>query len=356
MAILKQISITGALMFLTTGCFTDFEPDIESTPVLCMNSTITAGDSIAVLLTHTWRWSDDTIKEKDLIVADAEVMLYVNDEYQETLQFVEFPQDYYDPYLKEDRLFGYISTHKAQEGDRIRLTAHSDKYGDASAEVTVPYRIDITKADYDIRQFNSLEEYRGTRYSMSLNTLIRFTDRMSTTDYYQFRVSAHNPESYYLPGAEETGENRCSAYISYYKVDYDKEPLFTEHVSPLESAVSETSGYTIFSDRQISGKEYPLHISIDNIQYYYNNPENNPGLKTASIDLHLDVISRSYYNHVLSVWEHNDGINGILGDVGLADPVWDGSNVSTGAGVVAAKSTSTYKLYLQNIVEKEDGQ
>lgn len=356
MAILKHISIIGALMFLTTGCFTDFEPDIESTPVLCMNSTITAGDSITVLLTHTWRWSDDTIKEKDLIVADAEVMLYVNDEYRETLQFVKFPQDYYNPYLEDDRLFGYLSKYKAQEGDRIKLMAHNEKYGDASAEVTVPYRIDITRVEFD----SPISDYPWQEwpkfYGFSLDLLIWFNDRSSTTDYYKFSTDASNPDKYYIPNPDGTLGEECYARIYSYYVNYDREPLFTEHVSPLESAVSETSGYTIFSDRQISGKEYPLHISIDNIQYYYNNPENNPELKTASIDLHLDVISQSYYNHVLSVWEHNDGINGILGDVGLADPVWDGSNVSTGAGVVAAKSTSTYKIYLQNIVEKEEGQ
>lgn len=218
----------------------------------------------------------------------------------------------------------------------------------------MPHSIDITRVEYDHPVFDSAPEGSQKSYHFSLNLLIWFTDRPSTTDYYMFGTDVSNPKNYYIPNPDGTLGEDCYARVYYYNINYDREPLFTEHVSPLESAVSETSGYSIFSDRQISGKDYPLHISIENINYTINNPENNPELDTASINLNLDVISQSYYNHVLSVWAHNDGINGILGDVGLADPVWDGSNVSTGAGVVAAKSTSTYKIYLQNIVEKED--
>lgn len=352
MAILKHILIIGTLMFLTTGCFTNFEPDIKSTPVLCMNSTITPGDTIDVLLTRTWRWDEDTVSSKEYIINDADVKLYVNDEYKEQLSFSKLPNS--NPYTSEYRQYGYRSTYIPEEGDKIKLTAHSEKYGDASAEVAVPHSIDITRVEYDHPVFDSAPEGSQKSYHFSLNLLIWFTDRPSTTDYYMFGTDVSNPKNYYIPNPDGTLGEDCYARVYYYNINYDREPLFTEHVSPLESAVSETSGYSIFSDRQISGKDYPLHISIENINYTINNPENNPELDTASINLNLDVISQSYYNHVLSVWAHNDGINGILGDVGLADPVWDGSNVSTGAGVVAAKSTSTYKIYLQNIVEKED--
>lgn len=354
MAILKNIFLFISLLLLTTGCFSDFEPDLKSVPVLCMNSNISAGDTVVLQLTRTWRWSDPTVDEQNIIVDDAEVRLYVNDEFIETLHFAEIPpmSDYPGSY--DEPTHGYRSGYVAKEGDCIKLTAHSEKYGDAWAEVTVPESIDISHVDYDVVSFSSFSRGSYHRYNFGLNMLIWFTDRASTTDYYEFSESGTIPDRYYIPVPGQDNDEECFASFTYFHVDYDKEPLFTEHVSALESAISDTWGYSIFSDRQISGKSYPLHISIRDLYYNINNPENNPELETASIDFHLDVISRSYYNHVMSVWAHNDGINGVLGDVGLADPVWDASNVSTGAGVVAARSRATYRLYLQDIVNREE--
>ena len=126
-------------------------------------------------------------------------------------------------------------------------------------------------------------------------------------------------------------------------LDYDAEPLFTEHVSSLESAVSETSGYTFFSDRMIAGKTYPLHIRLVNVCYPVS-ADNNFDSNKSYVKFVLSSISESYYKHVISVWESNDGINGILGGVGLADPVWECSNVSTGAGVISASAPSKIQI------------
>ena len=104
----------------------------------------------------------------------------------------------------------------------------------------------------------------------------------------------------------------------------------------------ETSGYTVFSDRMVSGKTYPLHIRLNEIEYRVSS-ENGFESNKSYIRFALNSISESYYRHVISVWESNDGINGILGDVGLADPVWECSNVSTGAGVISAITPASIK-------------
>ena len=75
----------------------------------------------------------------------------------------------------------------------------------------------------------------------------------------------------------------------------------------------------------------------------------------ATIEITLNSLSESYYKHVLSVWVSNDGISGILGGVGLGDPTWESSNVSTGAGVIAAVAPSTIKIPFGPFFEKGIG-
>lgn len=62
--------------------------------------------------------------------------------------------------------------------------------------------------------------------------------------------------------------------------------------------------------------------------------------------LTLATISKSYYDHVISVWVANDGIAGTLGSVGLGDPIFASSNVSTEAGVISAQSPSSIEVHI----------
>ena len=83
MAILRKIYLLlliSALAMSLPSCYENFEPDIESVPVLCMNSEITPGDSINVFLTRTWCWSEGRDESLDLDVTDADVRLIVNGE------------------------------------------------------------------------------------------------------------------------------------------------------------------------------------------------------------------------------------------------------------------------------------
>ncbi|MDE6693171.1 MAG: DUF4249 domain-containing protein, partial [Muribaculaceae bacterium] len=76
--ILKYFHILLLSLVALTSCYTDFEPDLKSTPVVCINSLITAGDSIHVEVTRTWRYSEgDPLVKLDVMLRDAEVSLYV---------------------------------------------------------------------------------------------------------------------------------------------------------------------------------------------------------------------------------------------------------------------------------------
>ena len=157
-SILKCIRLLPlAFVFMAglTGCFTSFEPDIDSKPVLCMNSLITDGDSIKVSLTRTWRWSEGVVVEGydqapiDLVVYDGVIKLFVDNEYKETLKLVETEGDY--PYRKKKWV--YVAEYIPKSGDTIRLEALSEEYGEASAEVEVPYAVPIENVDYTVKDF-----------------------------------------------------------------------------------------------------------------------------------------------------------------------------------------------------------
>lgn len=69
----------------------------------------------------------------------------------------------------------------------------------------------------------------------------------------------------------------------------------------------------------------------------------------------LNTVSKSYYNWAIYKWNADNGINGDLADIGLAESKWGYSNVSTGAGVVAAQSTSEVTIDLKNFLKSAIG-
>lgn len=339
-------------LFLTvmlTGCFTDFEPDLESKPVVCINANAKVGEELIIHVTHTWRWSaQDRFDNMD--IKDAEVTLYVNDIEYDKPDYSEWDlEPPFHPWKPTDSGYktGYIPT----SGDKIRIVVHSKDYGDAEGEVTVPYPVNIDdvkiSSKIEVQEDEYFDPYYNgyiTKYKGNSSLEIFFTDPADVTNYYLVDCGLTGG---YDSTMWEDFRQETHAYI-----DFSVEPLFTEHVSSLESAVSETYGYTVFSDRMISGKTYPVHIKVENISYPVLQKGDFESNKSY-ISFTLNSISDSYYRHVISVWESNDGINGVLGDVGLADHVWECSNVSSGAGVISAVAPSTIQIPLSSIVTEQ---
>ncbi|MDE6071950.1 MAG: DUF4249 domain-containing protein [Muribaculaceae bacterium] len=332
MAILKYIIPLIFISVGMTGCYSDFEPDLESTPVVCINADVKVGEELIIFVTRTWRWSEN-VSGKSLDLTDANVKLYVNGKEFEELSYSIW--EHYDPMEPwTNTQSGFRSTYIPQSGDNIRIVAHSPRYGDAEGEVTVPYPVAIEVVEA-VADFSSNEDSRYIRYEGNAALQVFFTDPAEETDYYLVKASVN-------------GMYGNTLYTQGW-ISFESEPLFTEHMSSLESVVSDISGYTLFTDRMIAGKRYPLHMRLENVVYTIDK-EVGFGSNQAYVNICLNTISKSYYNHVLSVWESNDGINGILGGIGLADSVWEYSNVSTGAGVISASASSEVSLPLSSIV------
>lgn len=347
MAILKRIIILTLLPIFLTGCFSDFDPKIGDTPVLCMNSQIVPGDSLSVSLTRTWRWDEGLPDELDLTIKDAEVKLFVNGEYKENLIFRETRvEPHYYPY-KETVKYEYVGNYIPKSGDEIKLVAVSPEYGEAWAVVKVPEPVAIDKVEYTVTEFEDVSYEDAIRANLSMDFQVWFTDPADKVNYYEFDSRVIN--RYYSDWESNNGgwvNVQCF-------MDFDREPLFTEHLSALEHVGADSYGYTFFSDRQIAGKSYPLHIGAEYLTYVYKNPNNDSSIPDPELKFTLKSLSDSYYNHILSVWVANDGIVGSLGSVGLGDAVFASSNVSTKAGVVAAYAPVSVSLNLREIVDEE---
>ncbi|MDE6669785.1 MAG: DUF4249 domain-containing protein [Muribaculaceae bacterium] len=330
MAILRRIIIMSLPVFLT-GCFEDFTPDTDIKSVLCLNSLITAGEPIVVQVSHTWLFTDED-KSRDHSVRDAVVSVFVNGD----------PRD-----------VAYLP----QEGDHIRITAESKTYGYAEAEVTVPYAVPIEavrwKPVLTSILSDDVEGYEMTgHFLFNIKAELDINDSAGTEDYYRFSYLSFNDRA-------NRDNNICSASTSEPEVSFDmgtfsyeSEPIFSEHIGVFESVMGSSAyGFTFFTDRQFSGSEYTLHIQYTDCEYYVESQQWKPELLNCGYEFTLHTISKSYYDWANYMWQRDDGPLGDISEFGFGDPIWGYSNVSTGAGVVAAQSYLSCRIYLNDFLD-----
>lgn len=322
MAILRYF-IYFLPLLLATACNEEFDPGIDTRPVLCLNSLITPGEPVEVQVTHTWVYNDEK-SEKDHSVSDATVTVFANG--------VAVGADY---------LPG--------QGDRIRIVAESPAYGNASAEVTVPFSTPVG----DVRVSPSVTdtgyyEYDSVHYvTFDLNIEMDINDPGAADNFYRFGCESFSPVfTDYLSGME-------NHMLSLGEFQYDMEPVFKEHVGMFETVMGdyEDTRFVFFTDRQFSGKTYTLHLNFSDCQYRVKSPEYDESFLDCGVDLYLFTVSRSFYNWAVYKWHVDDGILGDFSDIGLAEQKWGYSNVSTGAGVVAAQSTSRFTVCLKSFLQ-----
>lgn len=321
MAILRYIVFLLTAISLT-GCYESFTPDVDTKPVLCLNSLIVPGEPIDVEVSHTWVFNDEK-GENDHGVADARVSIFANGE------------PVADDYLPE-------------EGDRIRITAESATYGTATAEVEVPRATPIGKVtasavvtelwrgDEDFFKYEMLATVK-----FNLNIEMNVDDPAGTDNYYLFD---YNWASRATDG---------SPMLSIGQFEYNAEPIFKEHVGFFETVMGngDDTSFAFFTDRQFAGKTYTLHLNFSNNTFNVQSQEYDETLLDCSVTLYLNTVSQSYYNWAVYKWNADEGITGDLADLGMAESKWGYSNVSTGAGVVAAQSSARYTVDLKDFLK-----
>lgn len=332
MAVLKKIVFILLPVVLMTGCYEDFNPDIDIEPVLCMNSLITAGKPIEVQVSRTWLFTDDNLSN-DHSVSDAIIHIYANGEKK-----------------GED----YIP----MEGDHIRIVAESKEYGIAEAEVTVPYSVRIN----DLRwQPMAVETWRDDAgewamsggVSFNLRAEMDIPDNPDTEDYYRVSYLSFYHSGDYYP---DDWWNELGATFTMGTFQYDAEPIFSEHIGVFESVMGGDSyGFTFFTDRQFSGATYTLHLQFTKAGYNVKSAQWDPELLDCGYTFTLHSISKSYYDLENYIWQCDNGPFADLSEIGFGEPIWGYSNVSTGAGVVAAEAFSSYTINLEDFIKTSLG-
>lgn len=316
------------LAVLFSGCTEDFIPAVDSKPVLCINSLITAGEPIEVSVTHTWLYTDKA-GESDHNVDDAIVSIYSNG--------VRVDENYLP-----------------KEGDTIKILAESRKYGHAEAEVTVPVSVPVESLDWKTNvKYKWTYDQPGT-----INIMIHFDlfakmtlrDPHDTENYYHFSFRSFPERRKPEPDVSWVGE------VDFYPGMFhdELEPIFSEHLGLIDAVSGADSyGFTFFTDRQISGKPYALNLQFTDMKFDLRNADYSEDLLDCGLVLTLHTISPDYYSWWRYRWIGEHGSLADLGDIGLSDPLCGYSNVSTGAGVVAAQSTSTCVINLKDFLLHE---
>lgn len=322
MEILKPIHgiiIAAAL----TGCSEEFDPGIEVTPALCINSLITSGEPFDINVSHTWLYSDRNA-ELDHTVPDAEVSVYADDKLQHS---------------------GYLPL----EGDHIRIVADSHLYGHAEAEVTVPVSVTVLPLRWTPVVTDIYTSEESTTIVFHLNVEMEIMDDSKADNYYRLSYSSILPHE----GIDSIWAASTPPGVSFNGGTFkdDAEPIFSEHIGVLESALGgDTYGFTFFTDRQFSGKSYTLHLQYSDCRFTISTPRPDPSQWHCGYEFTLHTISKSYYNWANYLWQRDDSPMGDISEAGFGDPIWGYSNVSTGAGIVAAQSSRNYTINLKDFL------
>ncbi|MDE6340455.1 MAG: DUF4249 domain-containing protein [Muribaculaceae bacterium] len=328
-----------SLTLLLTGCYEDFVPDIDTTPVLCINSLITAGQPIEVKVSRTWLYTEENA-DIDHSVADASVKITVNGE------------------LKG-------SDYIAREGDNIMISAESPTYGEAHAEVKVPYAPDAELLRWT-PTLNGYWHNDNNNYKMTAEILFNLAAELQIKDdprednFYRFSYLGYFHSYSGDNGFDDILEMPYppEANFDLGKFQTEMEPIFSEHISVLEYITSGGSyGFSFFTDRQFTGKSYTLNLQFSDCQYEVQAKEWSPELLDCGYTFTIHSISRSYYEWANYEWQRDEGIMMDLSEIGFNDPIWGYSNVSTGAGVVAAQAMTTVTLpltsFLDSVIRQE---
>lgn len=327
MAFLNRFLPILSLLSLT-GCYQDFTPEIDTREVLCINALVTAGAPLNVKISHTRVFTDET----DTDVHDANIMIYVNG---------------------VPAIDGYIPA----EGDHVRIVAESAVYGRAEAEVDVPIGVSPATVEWHAAATGVTQsDVEGWDFVASvifdLSLAMTINDPADVANYYNISWSGEWPsinDGYY----DEWGDPLESVDFTMGELRYKSEPLFSENIGLLESVTgADAEGFTFFTDRQFPGKSYTLHLNYDNMRYSVRMINYDESVLDCKFTVTLYTVSASFYNWANYFWQLDWGLIGDLGNIGLGEPVAGYSNVSTGAGVVAARAERSFTVNLSDFLKQ----
>lgn len=359
--IIRMLCIVAIILPLQS-CYSDFDPKLNSDPVLCMNSVLETGSPVKVNLSHTYNWEESfnpymTVNPSDydkVSVTDAEISLYINGVLKDVMTYTAKTGASSSEIIES----GYYSDYCPAEGDEVKLIAVSKKYGEAEATVVMPERVEIEDIDVTTTSMKKAASTYFTNFHFNQNFSVWFTDPAETVNYYRILVEPVNPApvptgQWHETWGGEMYEVKYASSLSYWNINNESEPLFSEHADLLDIMFETTSIYfTVFSDKSIPGKRYPISLRLENANLNICNPKNIESLYDVKLRFSFYSISESYYNWFIYSWYNSDSIQGSLTEIGFAEAMMPPSNVSTNAGIVAACTKSVFDVEYRDFLKE----
>lgn len=319
---MKQMLYTWLCCFLLASCYHEINlEEYRTTPKPVINSVVSSDDVVTATVSRTW-FFPETLPYVHL--PQAQVELYINGRYIERMEWKtkDNPQNPDRP----DTLF--LSTTVPAEGDRIRIVASTPEYGTAEAEDIIPRRTPISKVEYSIRQRQGMWQSTWRDY-YEISYEVTFDDNPETDNYYLARIT----------GVADT----TNVYHHYTgEIDYI-DPLFKEQDAIIDSGLSfdglNRENGALFTDRNINGQTYKLQLK----EYIGSLDESEHRIVS------LYSLSEAYYLYLLSLQKVTGStLEGGLGNIGLAEPIYIYSNVEGGAGILGGYQHDDAKVTLNN--------
>lgn len=308
------------ILLLTSSCSTDFDPKIDESPLMVLNALIHNDSIISAQVSRSWiaNQRDNMDNTYDMILPDAEAEYSVND--SEWLPMV------YDP---ESHL--YVTERVACEGDRVSMRARS-RYGVAEGSTRVPFAVPIDKVEYSVESSVDTNSFFYTGNDYEYYHCLKITIR------YRLTFTDRPGDDFYLISGDP----------------YLDDPIISENETAIDAVINKYHYCSFFSDCSIRNKSYTLSLFSD----YWCMPDGEGGYYLPYTIIHHDLkdtirliaMSSDYYYYVLSLFKKYSGMQGILDNFGLANPLSVFSNVSSGAGIIAAGSVTSYSLDVTPII------
>lgn len=279
-----NICILVLLLFVLSGCEKEINLEhMRPEPKLVLNCLAVQGDTLSVELSRTWFYADN--KVKDIFVSGADVKLYVNDVFRESLSEVAVKYEELDIDAVRYKSSSYIPV----TGDRIRLVASRNGFKDVEAVTEVPRPCSVSGFELQQESVRDTTEWFDDAYiHLAQNNTVCFTlhDEPGEDNYYLI---------YFRQGNIWGGENDTVYSWYSFRPDYGSEPVFAVQNSTLDQifGYDGVGGYNglAFSDELFDGKSYqfkiPWKISLSYTQSVDYTPLHIPLLSVFRFSLLL---------------------------------------------------------------------
>lgn len=177
-----NICILVLLLFVLSGCEKEINLEhMRPEPKLVLNCLAVQGDTLSVELSRTWFYADN--KVKDIFVSGADVKLYVNDVFRESLSEVAVKYEELDIDAVRYKSSSYIPV----TGDRIRLVASRNGFKDVEAVTEVPRPCSVSGFELQQESVRDTTEWFDDAYiHLAQNNTVCFTlhDEPGEDNYY----------------------------------------------------------------------------------------------------------------------------------------------------------------------------